>query len=325
MKRFTLGLMTLAVATTSLASPGETPVTAPGPLAPLRGLMLTPTKQSAPVVLIIPGSGPTDRDGNSPLGIKASTYKLLAQALAAKDVATVRIDKRGLFTSAEAVADANAVTIQEYAHDVRQWVGAIRQLTGAACVWVLGHSEGGLVALAAGASDPGTCGLILVAVPGRPMGQVLRDQLRANPTNAPLLDQAFATIDELEAGRRVSPRDIQPVLRPLFNPRIQDFLISTFALDPAVLIADSAKPALILQGERDVQVSAADAHRLSQAASARSRLALLPDTNHVLKRVTTDDRATNLATYADPDLPLAPRVAETIADFIAEAARQEGR
>lgn len=317
--------MTVAVATTSLASPREKPVTATGPLAPLHGLMLTPAKQSAPVVLIVPGSGPTDRDGNSPLGIKASPYKLLAQALAAKDVATVRVDKRGLFASAEAVTDANAVTIPEYAHDVRQWVSAIRQQTGAACVWVLGHSEGGLVALAAGSGDPGICGLILVAAPGRPMGQLLREQLKANPANAPLLDQAFATIDELEAGRRVNPRDIQPALRPLFNPRIQDFLISTFALDPAVLIARSTKPVLILQGERDVQVSAADAQRLSQAASARSKLTLLPDTNHVLKRVTTDDRATNVATYANPDLPLAPGVAEAIADFISEAARQEGR
>ncbi len=72
--------------------------------------MLTAGAAPAPLALIIPGSGPTDSDGNNPLGVRASTYKLLAQDLAARGVATVRIDKRGMFASAAAVADPNAVT-----------------------------------------------------------------------------------------------------------------------------------------------------------------------------------------------------------------------
>ena len=80
--------------------------------------------------------------------MKASTYKLLAGGLAAKGIITVRIDKRGMFDSAGAVADANAVTIDDYAVDLHAWVKVIRAKTGASCVWLLGHSEGGLVALA---------------------------------------------------------------------------------------------------------------------------------------------------------------------------------
>lgn len=76
------------------AAPIESFIEAPGPLSPLKGTMLS-AGANTPVVLILPGSGPTDRDGNSPLGIKASTYKLLAEGLTAHGVSSARIDKRG--------------------------------------------------------------------------------------------------------------------------------------------------------------------------------------------------------------------------------------
>ncbi len=72
------------------------------------------------MVLIIPGSGPTDRDGNNPAGIKAATYRLLAEGLASRGVATLRIDKRDMFASAAATPDANAVTIADYVVDVQE-------------------------------------------------------------------------------------------------------------------------------------------------------------------------------------------------------------
>jgi uncharacterized protein len=308
------------VVSAAAAEPREKPLEAPGPLGPLRGTLLSPAAPAtplAPVLLIVPGSGPTDRDGNSPLGVKASTYRLLAEGLAAKGIATVRIDKRGLYGSAGAVADPDAVTIEDYAEDVRRWVDTIREASGAGCVWVLGHSEGGMVALAAAAArqDPAICGLVLVASTGRPMGQVLREQLRANPANAPLLDQAMAAIDALEAGRRVEMADVQPALRRVFHPKVQGFLISAFAIDPAKLAGRYTKPLLIVQGGRDLQVGVADAQRLRQAA-AQSKLVLLPEANHVLKAVETDDRAANLATYGRADLPLAPEVVDAIADFV---------
>lgn len=295
----------------------ETGLGAPGPLGELKGTLLMPKTSKGAVVLIIPGSGPTDRDGNSPLGIKASTYKLLAEGLASSGIITVRIDKRGMFGSARAVADANAVTIADYAADVQSWVEVIRRKTGSSCVWLLGHSEGGLVALASRQSESEVCGLILIAAPGRPLGEVLREQLKANPANAPILDQALPAIDALEAGRRVDVSGMHPALLPLFNPKVQGFLISAFALDPARLITEWKKPVLIMQGERDIQVSVADAERLKQALPA-AKLVLLPDTNHVLKTVASPDRTANAATYADPGLPLAPGVIDGIAGFISE-------
>jgi len=198
-----MSLTLLAAAMLAATMPVASEIQAPGPQGPLAGTLLTPGKPNAPVVLIIPGSGPTNRDGNNPMGLKGATYKLVAEGLAARGIASVRIDKRGMFGSRAAIADPNAVTIGDYAADIHAWAAAIRKQTGARCVWVLGHSEGGLVALAAGQQPEGICGLLLVSAAGRPLGTVIRAQLRANPANAPVLAQAEAALDSLEAGKHV--------------------------------------------------------------------------------------------------------------------------
>lgn len=291
---------------------------APGPNGALSGTYV-PSGAGAPVALIIPGSGPTDRDGNNPLGVTAAPYRLLASALAERGVASVRIDKRGMFGST-AAGDGNAVTVADYVRDTRSWIESIRRHTGADCVWLIGHSEGGLVALAAAQEPAGICGAVLIAAPGRRLGDMLREQLRANPANAPLLNQAMAAVDRLERGERVDVAGLHPALGQLFAPAVQGFLISVFAADPAQLAAAVRRPLLIVQGQRDLQVSEADARRLA-AAQPAAQLVLLPQVNHVLKRVAGDDRAANLATYRDAALPLADGVAEPIARFITSRAQ----
>ncbi len=310
-----MALSTAAVAA-SPSAPVQTYVQAPGPLGPLKGTMLSPASDRLAMMLIIPGSGPTDRDGNNPLGVKASTYRLLAEGLAERGVGTVRIDKRGLAASGAAVADGNAVTIDDYVADVGAWSDVIRKETGEACVWLLGHSEGGLIALAAAQKLPDICGLTLVSTAGRPLGEVLQTQLRANPANAPILPQAMAAIASLEAGKRVDVAGMHPALMPLFAPQVQGFLINAFSYDPAKLIAAVTKPVAIVQGRRDMQVGVDDAERLKQAAP-KAELVLLPDVNHVLKTVASDNPRANAATYTDPSLPLAPSVVEAIATFVA--------
>jgi uncharacterized protein len=309
-----------AVAAT--ASVAGTDIDAPGPSGPLRGTLLSPdvpATPDAPIVLIIPGSGPTDRDGNNLAGLQASTYRLLAEGLARRGIATVRVDKRGMYGSASAVPDANDVTINDYANDVHTWVAAIRKRSGVPCVWLLGHSEGGLVALVAAKNPADICGLILVSTAGRSLAGVLKEQLQSIPAFAPVMANATSTIDSLEAGHTVPAERIDPALMPLFRPDVQRFLMSELPLDPAALLADVTKPALIVQGQRDLQVTVADAERLKRANS-RAELALIANANHVLKTVQTDDRNENLATYSNPDLPLADGVVDTIAAFLRSAA-----
>jgi hypothetical protein len=293
----------------------ETAVQAPGPAGPLRGTMLSPGSATA-VVLIVPGSGPTDRDGNNPAGIAAAPYRLLAEALVPRGITTVRIDKRGLGGSAGATPDGNAVTIDDYVSDVHAWSAVIRRRTGASCIWLFGHSEGGLVALAAAKNRADICGLMLASTAGRPMGEVLREQLTANSANAPLLDQALSAVSDLEAGKRVDTSNMPRHLLRLFNPLVQTFLISEFSYDPRKLLEGYSKPVLILQGLRDVQVSEVDAKDLKQA-DPRATLVLLPDVNHVLKSVRSNDLGADLATYSDASLPIAPGVASAISDFLA--------
>lgn len=267
---------------------------------------------NSPSVLIVPGSGPTDRDGNSPAGIKANTYKLLADGLEANGVSSLRVDKRGMYTSG-AAGDPNAVTVDIYSQDYRDWAQQLRENTGADCVYLLGHSEGGMMVSAAAAGErEGLCGLILVAAPGRPFADVLREQLQANPANAPVLPDALGAIDALNRGDRIDVQAFHPALQGLFAPQVQDFLISAFAVDPAALVRDAAVPTLILQGDRDLQVSVADAERLADAGGT---LVVLPGVNHVLKDA-SEARAENFATYSNPDLPLSGSVVPAIIDFM---------
>ena len=290
------------------------PITAPGPEGVLSGTLLDSGKK-APVVLIIPGSGPTDRDGNNPLGVTAAPYRLLAEALEAKGISSVRIDKRGMFGSKAAVADANKVTITDYASDVHSWVAAIQKKSGNPCVFVLGHSEGALVALAAAQQPRGICGVILVSGAGRKLSDVIRDQLSSNAAFAAELDSAFTALKSLEQGQHVDAAHFDPTLQKLFAPQVQDFLIDMFRQDPPKLAAAIKLPMLIVQGERDLQVSPSDAKALA-AAQPKAKLVLLPKMNHVLKDVESDDRAANLAAYSDPSLAVDPGVVDAIVKFV---------
>lgn len=293
-------------------APVSTEVEIPGPL---KGTLLKPAGVARPpVVVILAGSGPTDRDGNNPLGVKGATYRLLAEGLSAEGIASLRVDKRGMFGSASATTEPNRVFIDQLAVDALAWADKARAETGAPCAWLAGHSEGALVALVAGQSGKGVCGLILLSGTGRPLGTVLREQLQANPANAPVLSQALPAIDALEAGRHVNTSGMHPGLAPLFHPAVQDFLINAMAKDPTTLIANYDGPVLILQGSADLQVSVEDARRL-KAAQPAATLSVLDGVNHLLKAAPAD-RAANLATYANPDLPLDSRIAPAIADFV---------
>lgn len=297
------------------AAPTETNIELPGPL---QGTLLTPANAAhGPVALLLSGSGPTDRDGNNPLGVKGGPYRRLAEALAAQGVTTLRVDKRGMFASRArqaSLTDANKVTVADLAADAHAWVAEIKMRTGAKCVWLIGHSEGGLVALIAAQTPKDICGLVIIAGPGRRLSDVIRDQLKANPANAPVLPDAMAALDALEAGKDVDVSNFHPALKQLFAPQIQPFLKVMFSYDPADLARAYKGPLLIMQGTTDIQISMADAERL-ESAHPGATLIKLEGVNHVL-RVAPADRAANLATYGDETAPLAPGASEPIAAFL---------
>jgi pimeloyl-ACP methyl ester carboxylesterase len=178
-------MLSLLVAAVVAAAPAVSTEIKAGSNDVLAGTLLQPAGKIRAAMVIIPGSGPTDRNGNNPAGIKAASYRKLAEALAERGIATVRIDKRGMFGSA-AAGDPNTATFADYDADIRSWFEVTRKASGRRCVWVAGHSEGGLVAMRA-AAGPNVCGVVLLAAPGEKLGETISKQLRANPANAPLL------------------------------------------------------------------------------------------------------------------------------------------
>lgn len=303
---------TLAAAVSLQATPAPREVTLPSQPGPLVGTLID-AGPGAPAALIIAGSGPTDRDGNSAMGVRGGTYRRLAEGLAEQGITTLRYDKRGIGASAPAMVAEADLRISTYVEDARAWAGRLRQETGQSCVWLIGHSEGALIAeavAAGGQAGTGICGLILVSGAGRPAAVVVREQLRAG-TSEPYLSQALSVVDALDAGQMV---DCPPLLATLCRPSVQPYVISWMDLDPVALAAQTSVPVLVMQGTTDIQTSVADAQALA-AARPGIDLVLLEGVNHLLK-VAPMDRAANLATYADPDLPLAEGVVSTVAGFI---------
>ena len=190
------------------------------------------------------------------------------------------------------------------------WAAETVRLTGRPCVWLIGHSEGSLIALAAAQGNDQVCGVVSLSGAGRSAPVVLREQLSALVTE-PLLGQALHAIDELEAGRTT---DNVSGLESLFRPSVQPYIISWFALDPQRLANLYDGPLFIGQGSTDLQTRVADAEAL-KAAQPDATLVIWEGVNHVLK-VAPLDRAANNATYADPNLPLAPGVVDDVAGFI---------
>ena len=282
----------------------------------LHGTLLTaalPARGAEPV-LILAGSGPTDRDGNSPIGIAAASYRLLAEGLAARGITSLRVDKRGIAASGAAMPSETELRVQMYADDAHAWAAELRARTHARCVWLVGHSEGTLHALLAAQDRRDLCGIVLISTVGRRLGDIIREQLRANPANAPILDEALRDLAALEAGRTVPGEGMTPALLPIFRPSVQPFMMSMLAADPPALARAFAGPILVVQGTTDLQTRVADAQALG-AARPGIVVRLVEGMNHVLKAAPAD-RAANVATYGNPNLPLHPELVGIVADFV---------
>lgn len=295
----------------------EREVTVDGGVAPLYGSLRVPERtRPGPAVLLIAGSGPTDRDGNSTVpGVKPASLKLIAEGLAAAGIPSLRYDKRAIAKSAPAAVSEADLRFTTAVDDAASFARLLKAQPGVTCVILLGHSEGALIAALA-AQKVDACGVIEVSGVGRPLGVVLREQFAARNLPPPLMAQIDAGLTELEHGRQIANI---PGLEALFRPSVQPYLISQLSLDPAKALAAVKAPVLILQGDNDLQVSVQDA-RLLAAARPDARLVILPGMNHVLKTA-PGDRAGNLATYADPSRPLAPGLAPAILAFVKSAAR----
>ncbi|WP_442113038.1 alpha/beta hydrolase [Pseudomonas sp. NUPR-001] len=273
-------------------------------------LLLPRTEQPPPVVLIIPGSGPTDRNGNSPDGAHTDNLRQLALVLAKNRIASVRYDKRGVAASQAATPDERNLSVEGYVADAVAWSRTLKADPRFGPLILLGHSEGALIAsLAAGPA--GASAVISVAGSGRPIDDVFRTQL-AGQIPPRYNARVLQILDNLKAGQTSAdiPRPLQNVLRP----SVQPYLISLFRQDPAAAFAKVKVPALILQGTHDIQVDVSNAQRL-KAAKPDAELVLIQGMNHML-RIAPQAASQQRDSYLNPQLPQASELGERIVDFI---------
>jgi alpha-beta hydrolase superfamily lysophospholipase len=275
----------------------------------LYGALLRPIGvPTYPAVLILPAQG-LDRDGNAPgQPARPDTYRKLANDLAARGIASVRIDKRGVGASAKAIQHEEDLRFDAYVDDAVTWTKFLQAQPHVRCVALLGHSEGALVAALA-ARKIKVCAVIEIAGAGRPAAAILAEQLKAAADTGRLdtdtYIQASRILGTLASGRTVA--DPPAKLSALFRPSVQPYLISWLQLDPIEALK-TAPPVLVLQGAVDAQVSPDDGRRLA-AAPADGRLIMIAGADHDLK-------ITPSKPVAADDRPVAPEASAAIADFL---------
>lgn len=300
----------LSLTAALLFAPVATPVELPGQPAPIHGTLLVPEGETRATALLIAGSGPTDRDGNSPVGVMGGVYKAMAEGLAERGIASVRYDKRGIAASQAAGLDESALTFDTFIDDARRWVRQTAEQQGVPCVWLIGHSEGALIAQAAAADNPQVCGLVLLSPVATRANVEIRRQLSGQPEAVKAMIEPI--MSELEAGRTVA--EVHPGLAALFRPSLQPYLISYFVVDPQALLKDYDRPVMLAHGSTDIQVSPDHTDTLAALKPEATRV-IFEGLNHVLKPA-PEDRTGNLATYGNSAIGLGDAVAPAVADFI---------
>jgi pimeloyl-ACP methyl ester carboxylesterase len=243
--------------------------------------------------------------------------------LADAGFATIRADKRGVGASG---GDGNDVTLDDYVADCAAWLTRTPYLAGNfetdavipldLPLYLIGHSEGGLIALNA-ANTSKISGVVLLCCPGRRVDAVFMDKLSNNQAAPHLIDQARQVLNLLSQGTSVDTAKLPPLLGSLFHASVQRFWMSLLKDDPADLAAAVSCPILIIGGGQDLQVPALDAARLA-ARAKQPKMHILPEMNHVLTDVSSKELQDNLATYTTPTLPLSAKLLPLIAQFILE-------
>ncbi|WP_342574422.1 alpha/beta fold hydrolase [Solibacillus sp. FSL K6-1781] len=293
----------------------ETPVTYKELLIPVAGgelkaALQMPDKPTGELVIIHAGSGPTNKDGNT-IGAGANnSLKMIAESLAEKGIASIRFDKRGIGDNTALIKKEDDLTFDLYVEDVQAIVDYAKNDDRFNEIHLLGHSEGALIMTVA-AQQNDIASLISIAGIGRPADEVLMEQLSGSlPPN--LLMESEKALQQLKAGKKVET--VSEQLQSLFRPSVQPYMISWLKYDPQQEISNVNVPVIILQGRKDIQVTETDAENL-YAANDQAIIHYFSKMNHVLKEI-EGDREQNIASYSNPDLPLANGLINEIVEFI---------
>lgn len=276
----------------------------------INGTLLKPIfEEKTTLIILIPGSGPTDRDGNNPQ-LKNNSLKYLAEGLVEHNIATFRFDKSVLSYSKEDIKKINALKFDTFIDEAKTVIKYFKKTEAYSKIIVAGHSQGSLVGMIA--SKINADGFISLEGAGRTIDVILIEQIEKQ---APFLkDETITILNELKKGNTVN--EFNPMLISLFNKQVQPFLISWIKYNPQTELKKLAIPILIVQGTKDIQVSNLDAELLHKANN-KSQLKIIENMNHLFKEI-KGDLTENMASYTNPDLPVMKELTTRIATFVNE-------
>ncbi len=293
-----------------------------------------------PAVVMVAGSGPTDRDWNSPLlpGSNGSA-RLLAEALAQAGIASLRYDKRAAGPHARENMAVLIGKMSMQSH-VDELTGAVRTIAQQNFIrddriFALTNSEGALHALNYQVQHPALLfvGLVLAAPPGRPVGTVAHSQIAAQVASIPngdaLLALYDAAIDRFTAGEPIAPdpslpEGVQMLLKSLETPANLPFARELWTADAAPLLRQVDVPVLVIIGKKDLQVDwQVDGEPLKLAVTGHEQVTFVfpENANHVLKQELRSRSelvpAEVAQSYNGPDTRLDPQALARILEWLA--------
>ena len=285
-------------------------------VGPIDAYLTVPANvEKPPVALLIAGSGSTDHDGNGPK-LKPATLKKLSGQLVARNIATLRYDKRGAGGWKKEFGRPEDFRFKDLVDDAASLVDYLRGSGKFSRIAVVGHSEGGLVGILTANRVP-LDRLVLLATSARKQGDLLKAQLEKQlpPEKLEPIEKA---IDAIMAGQIVDPPPEGLAIAPVMQPSIA----SAFNEDPIDPLKKVNVPTLVIAGGRDRQLARVDFLALTAADFAAKSL-WLPNMNHVL--VDVSDEADDVASYDQAERPLDPALTDTVANFIEENERYDER
>ena len=275
----------------------------------LKGTLYTPIKQtnSTSLVILIAGSGPTNRDGNQ-FGMTNNSLKLLAESLVKNGIAVYSYDKRIFAQMASGKLDEASLSFDNFIDDAKAVVLYFKNQQKYHSITIAGHSEGALIGMVA--ANGNADAYISIAGAGRPIDEVLLEQIGKQ---APFLkEEVEKNLATLKSGNTFELKN--QMLASLFRASVQPYMISWIKYHPQNEIKKLQIPSLLINGDKDIQVSVQDAQLLQQA-KPDAQLQIIPNMNHIFKVIQGDD-AENKASYTNPELPICTELTSIITTFI---------
>lgn len=275
----------------------------------LKGTLFSPetTGSKTKLVILVAGSGPTNRNGNQ-LGMPNNSLKFLAEGLAKDGNAVFSYDKRSIALAIAGKADESSMRFEDFISDTKEVITYFRAKKQYAKIIVAGHSEGALIGLVA-SEDHNADGYVSLAGAGRPIDEIIVDQIAAQlPT---LREESRNNFDKMRKGETF---EANPMLQSIFHDSVRPYLLSWMKYNPADEIRKLKIPVLIVNGTKDLQVKVPEAELLKKA-KPDAKLAIIDNMNHVFKEIKGDDTE-NFQSYKNPDLPVIPALIDAVNQFI---------